>query len=144
MSSDGAAAVAAAGLIKAGAGGGDGASKGGGVGAACGCGAEAVLAGGAAASLCTDSRTARFTLISLMLPSCWSCRNAAAHKQTIIRTGSLFKIFCALHNKTGNAARHRHRRIAGRDAAVRHASLLPFGAGSVAKQWRYRQQTSAR
>src|SRR5258705_2091048 len=93
MSSEAAAPAGPVDFIEAGAKAGAGASKGATVGTASGCGADAVLAGSVAASLWTDSRTARFTLISLMLPSCWSRHDVAAHKHTIIRACSLFKRF---------------------------------------------------
>jgi hypothetical protein len=82
--------------------------------------------------------------MSLMLSSGWSCRNVAAHKYTIISTCFRFKQFCALHKTREIAARRHDRRIAARPAAVGHASLLPFGAGSAAKQWRYPKEASPR
>src|SRR5258705_10346540 len=93
MSSEAAAPAGPVDFIESGAKVGAGASKGATVGTASSCGADAVLAGGVVASLWTDSRTARFTLISLMLSSCWSRHDVAAHKHTIIRACFLFKRF---------------------------------------------------
>jgi hypothetical protein len=117
MSPGGAARFIAAGFIEAGAGAEAAASKGGGVGAASGCAPEAVLAGGVAASLWTDSRAARFTLILLILlilSSSSRCHDVAAHKRKIINTYFSFKHLCALHKTREIAARCRNRRIAER------------------------------
>jgi hypothetical protein len=48
-----------------------------------------------------------------------------------------------MHKMRGIAACCRYAEHRPADA-VRHASLLPSGAESAAKQWRYRQQASAR
>src|ERR1700720_1383062 len=54
---------------------------------------------------------------------------------------SSFLVRCTRYARLRHAAATADRR---RRAAVRDASLLPSGAGSAAKQWRYRQQASAR
>src|SRR5258707_10675167 len=140
MSSEAAAPAGPVDFIEAGAKAGAGASKGATVGTASGCGADAVLAGSVAASLWTDSRTARFTLISLMMPSCWSRHDVAAHKHTIIRACPLFKQFvhCTRGEVTSAQAQSTDRRPR---CCCWSCEPAPSGRRNRAKQWRDREQT---